>query len=190
MSESPQKEAEPAEDAGEQPAFKRRKKFVNARIQLAHGRRFVVVTTMALLAHAAIQAYFLLAFAQRLPTDGAVLETALPKLLGQGLGLTAGVFVPLAMLVGIRSMFPVVGPLHRFRSFLEQVVNRERPGPCSIRKEDELQQFCDLLNEATALIRYDDVPDGEVATADAPRRGRGPRRRGDGDEAVPPAQAA
>jgi hypothetical protein len=61
--------------------------------------------------------------------------------------------VPLTLLVGITSTHKVVGPLYRFRVYLTQLAAGERPAPCRIRQNDELQDLCELLNRATQPLR-------------------------------------
>ena len=60
---------------------------------------------------------------------------------------------PLSLAIGVLTTFRVLGPLYRFRMFLRQVADGTPPGPCKIRKTDELHDFCDLLNEVTEPLR-------------------------------------
>ena len=61
--------------------------------------------------------------------------------------------LPLTLGVGILVTFRVAGPIYRFGVFLREVADGAAPGDCKLREGDELQEFCTLLNEATAPLR-------------------------------------
>ena len=56
-------------------------------------------------------------------------------------------------MVGILATHRLVGPIYRFKVFLKQVADGERPADCKLRQGDELQDVCDLINAATAPVR-------------------------------------
>lgn len=62
--------------------------------------------------------------------------------------------------MGVASTHKIVGPLYRFRVYLTALARGESPEPCRIRKDDELQDLCELLNRATEPLRHvQRVPD-------------------------------
>ncbi len=63
------------------------------------------------------------------------------------------VTIPGTLAVGILSTFLVAGPMHRFTLFLTDIVEGKQPEDCHLRAGDELTDFCDLLNKATAPLR-------------------------------------
>ena len=52
--------------------------------------------------------------------------------------------------------------------FLNQVIRGEKPEPCRIRKRDELQDFCKLLNEVTAPLREQHESSEEIYEPERP----------------------
>jgi hypothetical protein len=69
------------------------------------------------------------------------------------LAVTLCVLLPLAFAVGVAVTFRVAGPIYRFEQHLRVVAEGRDPGPCKIRKGDELQDFCDVLNAALGRMR-------------------------------------
>jgi hypothetical protein len=55
--------------------------------------------------------------------------------------------------VGISATHKIVGRSNRFRIYLTELAAGEHPEPCRIRKDDELQDLCELLNRATEPLR-------------------------------------
>jgi hypothetical protein len=84
----------------------------------------------------------------RLPEDGGLLRELWPELLRGNVLLTLGVLVPLTLLLGTLATFKVAGPLTGMQRWLDALDRGEDPGPCRIRKGDELQDLCEQLNEA------------------------------------------
>ena len=67
--------------------------------------------------------------------------------------LTLGMVIPLTIFAGILVTFGMAGPVHRMEGFLRDVVAGKSPRPCSIRKGDEFQELCDLINQALEATR-------------------------------------
>lgn len=67
--------------------------------------------------------------------------------------VTLGLLVPVMTLVGILITHRIAGPAYRMRMHLEAIeTTGEIPGPCKIRKGDELQELCSLLNQAIEVV--------------------------------------
>jgi len=132
---------------------RRSKKLIEPRIQWRFALIFLTTSALAALVQSLVVSFLTMRAADRLPNDGALLKLQLLEILGGGLGLTVLLLVPLTLVSGIVSTHRIVGPLYRFRVYLTQLAQGERPGPCSIRKDDELQDLCELLNRATAPLR-------------------------------------
>lgn len=139
---------------------RRKKKLIEPRIQKRFVLLFLSTTALAMLVQALVLSHLLLRVADRLPSDGVALKSELLGLLTSGLTFTLLLLTPLTLAVGIASTHKVVGPLYRFRMYLSQLANGERPEPCRIRKSDELQDFCALLNRATEPLRGARTPVG------------------------------
>jgi hypothetical protein len=132
---------------------RRARKLIEPRIQKRFVLIFLSTTALAVLVQALVVSHLLLRAADRLPNDGVALKSELLGILASGLACTLLVLTPLTLVVGIASTHKIVGPLYRFRVYLAQLASGERPEPCRIRKGDELQDFCALLNRATEPLR-------------------------------------
>lgn len=142
---------------------RRSKKLIEPRTQLRFVRLFITTSAFAVLVQALVMSYLMMTIADRMPNDGVQLKSQMLNLLATGLGITLVLLVPLTLVVGIASTHKVVGPLYRFRVYLTQLAAGENPPPCRIRRDDELQDLCELLNRATEPLRT-------APTAAAPRK--------------------
>ncbi len=73
--------------------------------------------------------------------------------------------IPLSSAVAILFTFRLVGPLYRMTQHLTGIANGENMGTCRIRKNDELQEFCQLLNQAVERLQDDRGASGEEKAA-------------------------
>jgi hypothetical protein len=141
--------------------IKRKKKLIEPRLQLRFSLAFLSCALILVLVQAIVIQFVMQRIAARLPHDGQLLQAEIPGALLISFVVAFLLLCPLSLGIGVLSTFRVLGPLYRFRVFLRQVADGTHPAPCKIRAEDELHDFCDLLNEVTAPLR-----DGS-ATADA-----------------------
>ena len=132
---------------------KRRRKLVRPGLQLRIGAVFVGLLVLMLGLQFALLTAELSSIAGRLPVDGQML---LERTNGLAIKITlvsALVFLPLTLLVGVLSTFKIAGPIHRFQSFLEAVRDGEKPSDFRLRKHDEFKDLAVLLNEVTRPLR-------------------------------------
>ena len=132
---------------------RRRKRLIEPRIQKRFVLIFLSTASLAALVQCLVVSYLLVRAADQLPNDGLALKTQVTGILASSLLLTVAFLVPLTLAVGVVATHKVVGPLYRFRVYLTQLALGERPEPCRIRKDDELQDLCELLNRATEPLR-------------------------------------
>jgi len=132
---------------------RRTKRLIEPRIQKRFVLIFLSTASLAALVQALVVSFLLLRAADRLPNDGWELKTEIGGILVSSLVFTVTFLVPLTLAVGVVSTHKIVGPLYRFRVYLTQLAGGERPAPCRIRQDDELQDLCELLNRATAPLR-------------------------------------
>ena len=59
---------------------------------------------------------------------------------------------------GILLAHRVAGPIHSFTQYLKSINAGLHPSECKIRRNDELQDFCELLNQTTAPLRFETPP--------------------------------
>lgn len=134
----------------------RKKKLVKSRLQLRLTLAFLSLSILASLFQVFLLNRSLLTAAQGLPTDGDTLLRQLPPILGYNLALTAAVLVPVMLVVGILVTHRVAGPVYRMEQHLREWLAGEEDGPCQLRRGDEFQELCALLNQA--LEEADEEP--------------------------------
>ena len=132
---------------------RRRIKLIQPRLQLRMVGAFFGLSCLALLVQALTLSAQMVSLSRRLPSDGGHVTEALPGVMGYTLLVSFLLLLPALLLVGIHTTFRIAGPLHRLERHLAAVARGERPEPCRIRKNDELQEFCLLLNEALESAR-------------------------------------
>ena len=138
---------------------KRKRKFIEPRLQLKFVGLFLTTAVVGVAFQMVVLHFMLNRAATALPSDGGELLALIPRLMFDSFLITAGLLIPFTVLLGIRSTFTIVGPLYRFRVFLKQVGRRQQSEPCQIRKGDELQDLCALLNDVTEPLRENVVVD-------------------------------
>ena len=106
-----------------------------------------------------------------MPEGGTYLMAVMPELPLEILLVSFGMLLPLTIAVGILATFRIAGPVYRFEKYLKAVIRGEEVGPCRIRKGDEFQELCELINEATAAMREQRAGEMErVSTAPEERK--------------------
>lgn len=132
--------------------YARKKKIINPRLQWRMMLVFAILAMSAAMLQAIALGTTLMVVAGRLPNDGSLLEGKIESLIWISLLATIAFILPLNLLVGRSVTFKVAGPLYRIETHLRQIAAGERPGPCRIRKDDELQEFCRVVNDAIAAL--------------------------------------
>jgi len=132
---------------------KRRIKLIQPRLQLRLVAVFFGLTLLALALQLMVFLKALSDIAEQLPADSGVLMDAAPTLVWQSSALALLVVVPLVVFVGILVTFRVAGPVYRLEMHLKRLIAGEDPGVCRLRKGDELQNLCALMNSATEELR-------------------------------------
>ena len=128
--------------------YKRRIKLIQPRLQLKLIGTFLGMSALAMLLQFLLFTSSMSEVATQLPEDGMILLSELQQTTWQIFLLSFGMLLPLTFLVGVLVTFRWAGPIYRFKDHLGRIARGERPGHCHIRKGDELQDFCDLLNKA------------------------------------------
>ncbi len=143
--------------------FKRKKKLINSRLQLKLIGVFLGVSCVASLFQVVLLNRSMMSLAQHLPQEGDRLLGQLPGILLTNIVLTIGVLCPLTFLVGLLVTHRVAGPAYRMTQHCKAVARGQDVGPCRIRKDDELWELCDALNEALDHLRSETAQDGPSA---------------------------
>jgi hypothetical protein len=140
-------------NASNQPPYRRRIKLIKPRLQLKLVGVFVGLSALGFLLQSLHVGLRLSELAASVPEGGNYLMAVMPELPLEILLVSFGMLLPLTIAVGILVTFRIAGPVYRFEKYLKAVVAGEEAGPCRIRKGDEFQELCELINQATAAAR-------------------------------------
>ncbi|MAF67466.1 MAG: hypothetical protein CMJ84_17645 [Planctomycetes bacterium] len=146
---------------------KRRIKLIKVSLQTRLTMTFVGMAALSLLLEFLL---FLRAsgeVAATLPNDGAIVWEEMTGILVGLLLSSLGLCLPLIFAVGILTTFRIAGPIYRMEMFLKEIISGADPGRCRLRKGDQLQELCALLNEAREELESRNKP------GDAPSRWEG-----------------
>jgi len=138
---------------------RRKKKLINPRLQLRLVVIFLCAAGLAVQVEAILLTLTLTRLSRTMTNGGSELLEHVPEFVRTNLVLTFLLLTPVMLGVGIVATFKIAGPLHNFEQFLRAVRDGRQVEPCQIRKGDELQSLCTLLNEVTAPLRARAAPD-------------------------------
>lgn len=144
---------EPKHEAGGTDRFSRKRKLIHPGMQLRLSLWFACLAMVGLLLQFILFSGVMSEVALDLPGDAQQNFERFSAGLIRALWVTVGLIVPLTFALGILQTFRIAGPLHRMTLFLRDLRDGKAPADCRIRRGDQLQEFCDLLNEATAPLR-------------------------------------
>jgi hypothetical protein len=144
----------------------RKKRLVNPSLQLRLVAIFLCTAALAVQAEAILITYTLTRLAERMPSDGGLLLSELPDFVRTNLLWTFAILAPLALGVGVVATFRIAGPIYRFEQFLVNIRAGKQVEPCTIRKGDELQELCALLNDVTGPLRVRSSLGSLIASVD------------------------
>lgn len=128
--------------------YKRRKKLIKPGLQLQLTLTFVGLTVLGLVMQSLLFMKEISFLSFTLPNDGSLLVSAMSDTLIQIFLVSALVFLPLTLLVGILMTFRLAGPAYRMEMHLRDIRDGKYSGPCRIRKGDKFVGLCDVMNEA------------------------------------------
>ena len=133
--------------------YKRRIKLIQPRLQLKLVGSFVGLAALAMLLQFILLGARLSSAAAELSDAGGLLAERVPGMLLSVLAVSCAVLLPIIFAFGVLITFRLAGPVYRFETYLGQVARGEDVGPCHIRKDDELHELCDRINEAVSALR-------------------------------------
>ncbi|NOT30635.1 MAG: hypothetical protein HOP15_09340 [Planctomycetes bacterium] len=128
------------------PARKNRLPKPALQLKLVLG--FMGVSTLALCSQVLLLANRLMYLSQELPVSGEEIRSVLPELLTEVFVFSFLVLLPSVLAIGVLLTFRLAGPIYRFERYLADVAAGRESGPCRLRKGDQLQELCDLINAA------------------------------------------
>lgn len=133
--------------------YKRKRKLIRPGLQLRLSGIFVGVVTLMLLLQYLLLNAELYHVAGELPSDGTRLLSLSGSVALRVTVVSALVFLPLTLLVGVLASFRIAGPIYRFERFLVALRDGEQPEDFRLRDGDELHEIAALLNDATRPMR-------------------------------------
>ncbi len=87
--------------------------------------------------------------------------SVLPELPLEILSVSFGMLLPLTIAVGVMVTFRIAGPVYRFEKYLREVHEGTELRPCKLRKGDELEELCAIINIVTEPIRLKNANEAE-----------------------------
>jgi nitrogen fixation/metabolism regulation signal transduction histidine kinase len=132
---------------------RRRIRLIRPRLQLRLIGGFLGVSLLALVLQYLLFQRTLTEAALALPHDGAALMSKVNGWLGAVLGISLLLVLPATFAVGLVLTHRIAGPVYRLEMFLREVLERRTSAECKLRKGDELQDLCTLVNRATENAR-------------------------------------
>lgn len=138
-----------------QQRHRRRFRIIRPRLQLRLIGSFFGIAALALL----LQYLAFLWMVADAAVDMPALAAAAAVNAGWVLAGSFAVLLPLTLLVGVLITHRIAGPVYRLETFLKQVESGEAREECRLRKGDELQELCALVNHATAARRAQNAGD-------------------------------
>lgn len=131
----------------------RRFRIVRPRLQLRLIFSFLGIAVLALLLQYVLFARMVVETARTLPNDSAILVSSLATDLAVVLLLSVLVLLPITLLIGVLITHRIAGPITRLERYLKEVLAGKEREACRLRKGDELQEMCELVNQATLPLR-------------------------------------
>jgi hypothetical protein len=135
----------------------RKRKLIKTRFQLKLIGVFLGLASVSAVIQTLLVNHSLLKLLGRNEQANQALLGDLPGLLLGNLALSMGLLLPTMGIIGVLLTHRIAGPVYRFEQYLEAIARGERAGACSIRKNDEFQELCGLINQAFERTRSDSV---------------------------------
>ena len=133
----------------------RTRKLINKGLQRKLIAVFVGVATYCSLFQVYLLNRSLVQLADRVDAGPEFLE-GLSTMLQDNLAITLCVLVPTMWGFGVIVTHRIAGPLYRLEQHLAEIAAGEDPGPCTLRKFDELRELCETMNAAVDRLRSGD----------------------------------
>ena len=134
----------------------RTRKLINKRLQGKLISAFVGVAAYCSLFQVYLLNRSLQQLADRVDAGPAILE-GLSEILQDNLSITLCVMIPTMWAFGVFVTHRIAGPLSRLENHLAAIAAGEDPGPCTLRKFDELGGLCETMNAAVDRLRSGDL---------------------------------
>jgi hypothetical protein len=152
---------------------RRKIKLIKPRFQLKLIGVFVGISALGFVLQSLHVAFRLSDLAASMPEGGASLMAVMPELPIEILIFSFGMVLPLTVAIGIFVTHRIAGPVYRFEQYLSSLARGEYLGPCRIRRGDELQDLCAIINQAVESLREEQEGASEETESPEPLRKAG-----------------
>ncbi len=132
---------------------RRRIKLIKPSLQLRLVGIFFGLTCLGGLIQVLHLAMRLSTLGASMPEGGGFLLSELPGLPIEIFLVSFFLLLPLTLAVGVLSTFRIAGPVYHFEKFLREVAEGTQTEACRLRRGDQLNELCHLINEATSEAR-------------------------------------
>jgi len=132
---------------------RRKKKLIKSRLQLKLVSAFLAMAVVASLFQVILLNTSLLKLTEDLGVQTTDVITRFSSVLVRNLLITLGVLVPFMFLFGILITHRIAGPVYKFERYLDAVIRGDEEGECRLRKGDDLQELCERINRAVAVLK-------------------------------------
>ncbi|MCK6448312.1 MAG: hypothetical protein L6Q99_18140 [Planctomycetes bacterium] len=145
------------------PAHRRHFRIIRPTLQMRLVLTFIGISAFALLLQYILFVRFAVELvAERAAADGLPLDDIGARLM-QVFAISFFLMLPLTFVVGVLATHKFAGPIYRFEQYLKQVIAGEKPADCRLRKGDDLQSLCTLINQATEPLRRKTTAESDAA---------------------------
>ncbi|MEZ5973411.1 MAG: hypothetical protein R3F33_02170 [Planctomycetota bacterium] len=135
------------------PKHRRRNKLPKPAFQMRLGACFIGFCALSLVVQSLVVAAQFSQIAHEFAEPAVDPMHLILVTLGKSLAIGALMILPALGLIALHCTFRMAGPIFRMERHLRQVAGGEWPGDCHIRKGDEHQELCDLMNRALRSAR-------------------------------------
>jgi hypothetical protein len=145
----------------------RKRKLIKTRFQLKLIGVFLGLAAVSALIQTLLVNHSLLKLLGRSEQASHALLGDLPGLLLGNLLLSLGLLLPAMGVIGVLVTHRIAGPVYRFEQHLKAYARGEDPGVCKIRKGDEFNELCSIINSALERARQDAAGPGSASPPEA-----------------------
>lgn len=143
--------------------YHRKRKLIRPALQFRITLAFMSTSVVVLSLMGCFLAWLLRGDSLHVPAGAELVVDQIMTFFMVSFAISMILIVPLTLYVGLKVTHVVAGPLYRMELYLQEVIRGERPEDMRLRKGDELQDICALINEVTRPLRerVDESEDGD-----------------------------
>ncbi len=140
------------------PKYRRSRRLVLAGLQLKLAAAFALLAGISAVVQALVLVHALSSLAREVAQAESVVFSQASALVRQNILISLALLVPPFLIAGVLITFRIAGPIYRFQKYFEDLAKNGYSGPCTIRRGDELQDFCRTINRGIERLIEPDLP--------------------------------